>query len=96
MEGIIGVEFCGALDEDLSEVGEDAPVVIFIGVGQRGACDRQADAGVIEFVAERVETGFDVAQAVTARELREGVTALVHGMKTPEMRGCTLWKSAAN
>ncbi len=68
-ERFIGVERGGLLDEDASEVGENAPVPVFVGVGQRAAGDGLADAGVIEFGAEGLQTGFDVAQTVASGQL---------------------------
>jgi hypothetical protein len=39
-------------DEYLSEIGEDAPVVSFVGVGQIAAGDLAAKAHVIELAAD--------------------------------------------
>ena len=72
MEGFIGIERRGLLDEHLSEVGEDTPVSVFIGVGQRAAGDGLTDAGVIKFGAQRLQTRFDVTQAVATSELGKG------------------------
>ena len=71
-EGLVGVKRGGLLDEDLSEVGEEAPVAFFIGVGQRAARDGLADAGVIESRAEGGQTGFNVAEAFAPGQLGEG------------------------
>src|SRR5208283_2204187 len=70
-ERFIGVKRGRLLDEDVSEVGEDAPVAVFIGIGQRAAGGGLADASVIEFRAEGCQTGFDVAQTFTPGQLRE-------------------------
>src|ERR1035437_9266095 len=70
-ERFLGVERGGLLDEDVGEVNEDAPVAIFVGVGQRTAGSGLPDAGVIEFGAEGRQTGFDVAQTFTPGELGE-------------------------
>jgi len=40
----------------LREVGEDAPVVRLVGVGQGGACDAAAKAEMIAFGSQRTET----------------------------------------
>jgi len=40
------------VDQNLSEVGEDAPVMRVVGVGQRGARHPAVKAHVIEFAAE--------------------------------------------
>src|SRR5664279_271967 len=68
-ERLIGVERGGLLDEDLGEVGKNAPVAIFVGVGERAAGGGLADAGVIEFRAEGRQTGFDVAQTFAPGQL---------------------------
>ena len=56
----------------MREVGKDAPVTFFVGIGQRAAGDGLADAGVIELWAEGRQTGFDVAQTFTPSQLCEG------------------------
>ena len=60
------------LDEDLGEAGKNAPVVFFVGVGQRAARGGLAAAGVIEFRAEGGQTGFDVAETFTPGQLGKG------------------------
>ena len=55
----------------MGEVGEDAPVALFIGVGQRAAGDGLAEAGVIEARAEGGQTGFNVAETFASGELGE-------------------------
>ena len=67
----LGVERGGLRDEDLGEVGEEAPVTVFVGVGQRAAGGGLTETGVIEFWAERGQTGFDVAEAFAPGELGE-------------------------
>ena len=56
----------------VGEVGKDAPVPFFVGVGQGAAGGGLADAGVIEFRAEGRQTGFDVAQTFAPGQLGEG------------------------
>ena len=68
-ERFIGVERGGLLDEDMGEVSEDAPVAVFIGIGQSTAGGGLADASVIEFRAEGREAGFDVAQTFAPGQL---------------------------
>ena len=70
-ERFIGVKRGGLLDEDLGEIGKDAPVAIFVGIGQRAAGGGLADAGVIEFRAEGRQAGFDVAQTFAPSQLGE-------------------------
>ena len=59
-------------DEDLGEIGKDAPVAIFVGIGQGAAGGGLADAGVVEFRAKGRQAGFDVAQTFAPRQLGEG------------------------
>ncbi len=68
-ERIVGVELDGLTDEGVGEVGKDAPVAIFIGIGQSAAGGGLADAGVVEFRAEGRQAGFDVAQTFAPSQL---------------------------
>ena len=70
-ERVLGVKRGGLRDEDLSAVGEESPVAMFAGVGGSAAGDGLAETGVIEFWAERGQTGFDGAQTFTPGELGE-------------------------
>ena len=70
-ERILGVKLRGLLDEDLSKVGEDTPVALFVGLGQRAAGGGLAETAMIEFGAEGSETGLDVAETFTPGELSE-------------------------
>ena len=60
------------MEEARGEVGDEAPVAFFVGVGQRAARRGGADAGVIEFRTEGSQTGFEVAETFTPRRLGEG------------------------
>ncbi len=71
-DGFLDVEWASDGDQQLREVSEDAPVVGFIGVGQRGARDLAAQAEVIELAARRAQASLDVAQALVVGQLREG------------------------
>jgi len=68
-ERLIGVKRGGLPDEGLGEIGKDAPVAIFIGIGQSAAGGGLADAGVVEFRAEGRQAGFDVAQTFAPDQL---------------------------
>ena len=70
-ERFIGVERGGLLDEHLGEIGDDAPVPLFVGHRQRVAGGGLADAGVIELRAEGRQTSFDVAQTFAPSQLGE-------------------------
>ncbi len=66
------IQGSGTLDQDLGEVGEDAPVVGAVGVGQRAAGNGSSEAGVVELGTDGAEAGFDVAEAFAEGELGEG------------------------
>lgn len=68
-ERLIGVKRGGLPDEDVGEIGKDAPVAIFVGIGQSAAGGGLADAGVVEFRAEGCQAGFDVAQTFAPGQL---------------------------
>src|ERR1019366_7411889 len=68
---IRGIKRGGRLNENLSEVGEDAPVPFFIGVGQGAAGDGLVEAGVVKPRAERRQAGFNVPQAFAPGQLGE-------------------------
>jgi len=70
-EGFASVERGRLTDEGVGEVGKDAPVAFFVGIGQRAAGGGLADARVIELRAEGRQTGFDVAQTFAPGQLRE-------------------------
>lgn len=68
---VVGVKFPGSADEDLGEVGVDAPRPSFVGVGQSAARDATSNSGVIKFRFHRSQTSFDVAQAFPISQLGE-------------------------
>jgi hypothetical protein len=71
-ERIAGVQQAGACNKDLREIGEDAPVVAFIGVGQCGSRDSAADAHVVQLVRRASQASLDISQALAIGELGEG------------------------
>ena len=72
----VGVKSQSLLNQHLSEVGEDAPVAFFVGIGQGAASDRMAQAAVVELGANSVEASGDVAQTLAIGELGKS-----HGQK---------------
>src|SRR5271169_3996172 len=64
---------CGR-DQDLGEVGVDAPVDGLVGVRQSGARDAAAEAHVIELPLDGTQTGLDIAQAFAIGQLGEAKT----------------------
>ena len=59
-------------DQDLSEVGVDPPIAVFVGIGERAPSDDAAKAGMVKLLVKGVEADFDVAQALAIGELCEG------------------------
>ena len=58
-------------DQDLGEVGVDAPVAVLVGLGQGGSGDPSPDAHVIQLGANGSQARLDVAQTLPERQLRE-------------------------
>src|SRR5215470_19447583 len=69
---VLGVKWPGDADQMQREIGEDAPVVSLVGVGQRRARNPTAESHVVEFAAHRSQAGLDVAEAFAVSELSEG------------------------
>ena len=65
--------------DDLGEFGMDAPVAPFVGIGERRAPHRFAEAHAIELGGLHRQTSLDVAQALPIGELREGHRPIVLG-----------------
>jgi hypothetical protein len=62
------------VNQHLREVGIDAPVVSFVGVGQRGTRHLAPEAHVIQLALDRKQAGFDVTEAFAVGELCESET----------------------
>ena len=58
-------------DQNLGEVGIDAPVVRLVGVGQSGARHFAAQAHVIKLAAHGSKARLDIAQTFTVGQLSE-------------------------
>jgi hypothetical protein len=70
--GILDMKWSGNADQVLREIGEDAPVVSFVGVSQGRAGNPTAESHVVEFAAHRPQARLDVAEALAVSELSEG------------------------
>jgi hypothetical protein len=70
-EILAGVELPGLGDQSLGEFGVDPPVAPFVGIGQRRAPHRFAEAHVVELRWLDRQTGLDVAQALPPGQLRK-------------------------
>jgi len=72
-------------NQDVSEVGVDAPVSIVVGVRKSASGDFTSKARVIQFGTKNAEARFEVAQAVPASQL--GVShakKLIEARKLPQ------------
>jgi hypothetical protein len=56
--GVIGVQFSGLCDQNLSEIGEDAPISALIGIGQGGAADIATNAEMVKFFRNGLQWTF--------------------------------------
>ena len=84
-ERLIGVHGARDVNENLSEVGEDAPVMRLVGVGDRGARDPAAEAHVIKLALHGAQASFDVAEALAKGQLRKSQTKeLIQARKSTE------------
>jgi hypothetical protein len=59
-------------DQHLSQVGPDAPVMSFVGIGQRRTRDAAPESQMVEAVFDRAQASFDVTKAFAACQLCEG------------------------
>jgi len=73
-ERLAGVHRTRDVDEHLSEVGIDPPVVGLVGIGQRGPRDLAAEAPVIELALNGAKARFDVAETLAEGQLSKSET----------------------
>ena len=71
-EILFGIKPAGGADQRLRELGVDAPVAAFVGIGQVGTSDIAPDAHVIELGRLGQQTALDIAQASPVGQLSEG------------------------
>ena len=69
---IVDVEAAGDMNQHLGEVGIDAPVPVFVGVGQRVSGDAPANSHVVQLRLNRSQAGFDVPKTFPVGQLGEG------------------------
>ncbi len=67
----VAVKFACALDQQGGYVGPNAPVARLVGVGQRRAMHRVAQAHRVKFVRIGAKSHLDIAQALAPRQLRK-------------------------
>ena len=68
-EVVAQLELLGSLDEDLSEVGVDAPIALVIGMSKVAVRNRAVNTHVVEFGLHHAQTRLDFAQAVAVGQL---------------------------
>lgn len=66
---IVRIQRPGDANEDMSEIGEDAPVVRLVRVGQIGAGHSPPKSHVIKLAADRTQARLNVSQAFTVGQL---------------------------
>ena len=69
-----GVKSPGLGDEDLGEVGIDAPIASFVGMSQSISGDSSTKSHVIESALHGPKAGLDIAETFAIRQLSEGQT----------------------
>ena len=80
-EVVVSVELTSGSNQNLSEVGKDAPISFLVGIGQCASRDVASDARMIELGLHRSKASGDVAQTLSIGELGEG-----HAVKLVEAR----------
>ena len=78
-EVLADVERAGLEDQPLGQLEVYAPVAQLVCVSQRRACDRRADAHMIELAGLSPQTDLDIAQALAVGQLRESHDAKLLG-----------------
>jgi hypothetical protein len=71
---VVGVKLPGLTDQPVGQVGVNAPVAGFVGVGQGGAGNLATQSQMVELRATRTQARFDVAQTFAISQLGEGQT----------------------
>jgi hypothetical protein len=71
-QGFVRVQRPRGVDQSLRQLRVDAPIALLVGLGKGAARNAPTQAQVIELGRLAAQTGFDVAQALAMRELREG------------------------
>ena len=69
-----GVKSAGLSDKDLSKIGIDAPIALFVGMGQGVSGDASAKSHMVEPVLPRPKARLDVAETFAIGQLSEGQT----------------------
>jgi hypothetical protein len=73
-EAVSRVQALGFLDQELGEIGVDAPVPLLVGVGQRAARNPAPEPHVIQLLRHGTKARLDIPEALSKRELSEDQT----------------------
>ena len=73
-EGFVAIEIASGGNQDLSEIGIDAPVAMLVGVCQGVARNLAPEAHMIELGLLSTKTSFGIAEAFAISELSKGQT----------------------
>ena len=71
-EILVHIQLSGYSDQHMSEVGVDAPVPFFVGIGQRAPRNFASDPCVIKLGLHSPQACFDIAKAFPISQLSEG------------------------
>ena len=71
-DGFASVHRASDGNQHLSQIGPDAPVMSFVGIGQCGTRDAAPKSQMVEAVLDRAQASFDVTKALTTCQLGEG------------------------
>ncbi len=69
---IVSIQRSRNTDQHLGKIGEDAPVAILVGIGQRRARHVTAEAQVVKFPLQGAKARLDIAKAFAVSQLSEG------------------------
>lgn len=85
-KAVLRIERSRGVDQAQREVLVDAPIALLVGIGQGAARNATTNAQVIELGRVGAQAGFDIAQALAERQLRER-----HAQELIEVREAEGW-----
>jgi hypothetical protein len=62
-KAVVAIKLASAADEYCRQIGPDAPIATFVGIGQGGAFDQGSKAHIVQLGLIDKKTGFDVADS---------------------------------
>jgi hypothetical protein len=70
-EAVVAIKLAGAANEHCRQVGPDAPIAPFVGIGECRTPDQRSKAHAVQLGLIRQKAGFDVAQTLAISQLRK-------------------------